>query len=190
MPPNPQELAIPPHQPCPAVCTPMLSSPPRAQGSQSGLGCTLWALPTALFTHGTSNRIPVTSELSSPSPGLRRHHLLLLPSVGLPPITETAAAGQVGESSTSAVTTSQQTTAPPIKTEVHSPATGSPGSPQLSGLSFLASLSLVSCSGLSCSIWPQGLCTCRPNTCHHPWVVVRPHYAQSLCPALSTSRTL
>lgn len=77
--PRPPGLATPPHQPCPAVCTPMLSSPPSAQGSQSSLGRTLWALPTALFTRGTSNCIPVTSELSSPSPGLRRHHLLPAP---------------------------------------------------------------------------------------------------------------
>jgi len=40
---------------------------------------TLWALPTTLFTPGAPNPILVTSELSRPSPGARRHCLLPAP---------------------------------------------------------------------------------------------------------------
>lgn len=92
------------------------------------------------MVHPAASRPPVNSPV--PPLGLGGIISCLLPSAGLPPITGTAAAGQVSESSTSAVTTSQQTTAPPIKTQVHSPATGPTGSPQPKGPSFLASLSL------------------------------------------------
>lgn len=141
---------------------------------------------------------PFESSVNSPVPLLGPEGIVscLLPSTGLPPpsglpqIIETMAAGQVSGSSSWAMTSSKQNTAPLITIQVHSMATGPAGSAQLKCPSFPTS-ALSASQIYSVPSGHRALAHAIPV----PVVTFGiwsppPHYAESLFLALSTGGIL